>query len=66
MVLRRPYNIHIMLIYKMYEYVIIFQDKMIWTKKWFKHVHVKCKEGSLVPVQTPHMSPHCFSKNAIG
>jgi hypothetical protein len=49
-----------MLINKMYEYVIIFQDKMIWTKKWFKHVHVKLyrvdtKEGSLVPIQKPHI-----------
>ena len=40
------------------------------TNKWFKQVHVKVyrvdiKEGSLVPVQTPHMSPHCLFKNVI-
>jgi hypothetical protein len=40
------------------------------TNKWFKHVHVKLysvdsEEGSLVPVRTPHMSPHCFLKSAI-
>jgi hypothetical protein len=37
------------------------------TTKWFKHVHVTLysvdsKEGSLVPVQTPRMSPHCLKK----
>ena len=56
--LRSPLN-------KMYEYVIIVQDKMIWQINHVKLYRVDIKEGSLVLVQTPHMSPPCFFKNVI-